>query len=1141
MPNLEQVLSYLDPAFANASQEQRNAILNDLKGNPQKIDKVLSYLDPQYAKAPPEMKTKILKDLSGVSLPEKIGRAFAYGAGELAEDMGQILKKGRGLVEKLPFVPKTQGQGLAETLIQLGQEAKSYWIPEQYKEVYDFPGSSIVQEIPSLIGFSPVLKTGGAVGKAIARKLGQKGLTEAIAENVGAGLGYSATQATSGDYTGQDVLTQTALDVGVGAGGYTVGKWLSSLLKGKTPEQAVKVLDTLEAKLPEGEQKEAVKLVKQKLIKKSPQPAETTATPAETVIQKPTIEELTVKGNEKPVSDEVLNFYAGGPSTEQLKGLTKVPEDPLTYAKDLGVEKPAKEARAGIFANAKRWVLPQYEWLKETPETASVYRAAKDYTEGFEKDIKTWLQDRLGQIKETIKNLPDEDRAKIVDYVEGKTKELPESYKPVANQIRQYLDDIYNYAKGQGLNISYRKDYFPHIFDGHIRVQVGDEFKSAKTWDEALEIAKKGIDEGQQVNIKAMLPPSIYELRITNPRFWSLVNELKDGVELTTEEVKGLLQEAGIGRRPKYRFVSNLLERKYDIDGYIKDPEVALPIYTFNIIKKIHQDRFLSEFEKGYEQIKDPRLRRMLDEYKTQVLGYPTKPEEVAADTINAFLKTPFGRWFLDKLGRSVGTEVSPYDVRRIAGQTNYWLNYLPDLGLSISSALVNSTQTLTNTLPILGAKKSALAGMLKYTRALLTDNEQIKKELFDAGILTESSFEGLRFSLSGLKDLPMSLFSGVEVLNRVATYGAAKEYGLREGTEGMLKTLNKLLGVPEHDPLYKLIQSNVPLEKKATEFAKEVVDKTQFRYEKFQNPRALGSLSKLALPYKTYLINQLLLSYRMLTGAKANPREAILFFAAPVLLAGKDGNPLTAWTWGALNELYGHITGKDLEEDIKDKLGKAGDVLLEGLPKQVGVDIRGAVKLDFPNPFDERFYGRPGRILKDVYDIAKGEKGTDALKEELTPKFVKSISQAYDIIRSGYVKDNKGRVIKEGDWKDALLTSLGVKPTEYYDFLEKKDLIYKMEKKFKNDYEPLINEYTDSIISGDEDRRRDSLKSINSALQELNNKIQNSEGQRQKAYLYLYLRLAGALKDESLIRRMKERLAPSSGDKYKQMLIQEE
>ncbi len=1296
MPTLEEVLSYLDPKFASAPQEKRQKVLEKLKGNPEQIDRVLSYLDPKYAQAPKEQKAKVLKAISDVPFYEKLGRAFAYGSGEFVEDLGQVIKGGTKLIEKGAELITGKDYEfrtpIADKLVELGQEAKEYWRPEKYSEVYDFAGSGIVEEVPSLIGFGGAIGKGAKLGSAVAKKaLKREGLTKAVAENVGAGLGYSATQVAAGDYTGEDVARDVVLDTALGAGGYQLGRLLRRLRKKEAPiEQEVEVkaeepkevsveevLNSIEpALLPRldpqlktpqkaldffekeilgktietpigikikfkekdflnlisgGKRKSFVEGAKTpeesyELIKQGVEPEKINGLQSKRVemvyivpdiLQSPHVitkdvskdryvfyKEYKVNGTKGFVSiiadnkgnvdivsfypkrlkevlrkveqgkekivfmprglspgrttaatgyapgeltdginnnltrpDDEVKFYSGGPSSEQLKEgitkLTKESEDPLAKAQGYEELDPftelAKAERQASFSNWARWILPQYEWLKKSPRTAGVYRTAKEYTEGLEKDLYAWLGNRLETLKKRFKGMSDEEKERVIDVVEGKLKNADGKTKEIAKEIRSYLDDIYNYVKEQGLDISYREDYFPHLFEGNIRVKVGDEFVSAKTWDEALEVATKGLEEGKDVKIKAFLRPDIYEVKITNPRFWKLVNNLEQGVELTKDEVKQLVKEAGIGRRPRYRFVGNLLQRKYNIDGYIKDPETALSLYTFTLLKKLHQDRFLKEFERTYQNVPSAKLRQLLDEYKEQVLGYPTKGEQITADIVNSFLKTRPGRVLLRALNKSVGSELSPFQVRKAAGISGYWANYVADLGLSALSAAVNSTQVALNVAPVLGVR-SVVRGGNKYIKGLIKGDEKIKKELFDAGVLTETGFENMRASA---KDYPLIMFKAVEVANRVATYGAAKDYAKRNGVEGMLKVLD-VLGVSKDDPLYKkILDKKVPLEEKAIDFAREVADKTQFRYEKFAAPRALsGSIVKLLFPYKNFLINQILLSARMATrNAIKHPREALQFFGAAMLIGGVAGNPILNYGYEVIDWLYREQTGKSLEDEIDNPTLKA--FIKGGLPLVAGIDIRSSVKIDVPTSFRD-LLGRPGRLA-----MALAEGDPKKIEREIKPRIYQNIEDALQMYKTGYVKDSKGRVIDKATTKDAVLRALGLRPRSYYEFLEKKEKIYVLETLFRKKYEPLVNSLADAIVNGDEGAYKELYAEITDRLKYLANKVQNSEGEVKKEYMYLYLKLSSAISREGLMRRVKNRIDPFGSDRKKKMLLQ--
>ncbi len=459
--------------------------------------------------------------------------------------------------------------------------------------------------------------------------------------------------------------------------------------------------------------------------------------------------------------------------------------------------------------------------------------------------------------------------------------------------------------------------------------------------------------------------------------------------------------------------------------------------------------------------------------------------------------------------------------------------NYLYDLGFSLGTAVVNLLQVPINVIPILG--KDTIRG-LKYVKGYLRGDENIIKELYEAGILTEAGFEGakgtgLKQILREAKKNPLKIrrlalypFQMTELLSRIATYGAAKEYAKKHGLKGMKRVL-EVLGVPKHDPIWKELTPE--------KFASEVVDKTLFRYEQFNAPKLLStSTLKLALPYKTFLLNQLTLATKYYTnGLVKDPKTALLFTAVSVLLAGKYGNPYLLGAYELLRKLYEDTYGEDLDERLKKEgLG----FLVTGVPAQVGLDIRTSVKLDIPNPAKpEEWLGRPFRT---AYYYLRGER--EKFESDIKPRFWKALEDVFEMWETGQLKDYAGRVIKEGITpKDIVLRLMTFRPQEYYEFLEKKRLIRALDEKWKKEFEPLFRDYTNALVSNQYEKAYEIRQELEKKYEELVNKFTKGKGITALKYLYLIRKYHSAIRGTP--RRTRARTEPFSSDRSKRMILE--
>ncbi len=202
-------------------------------------------------------------------------------------------------------------------------------------------------------------------------------------------------------------------------------------------------------------------------------------------------------------------------------------------------------------------------------------------------------------------------------------------------------------------------------------------------------------------------------------------------------------------------------------------------------------------------------------------------------------------------------------------------------------------------------------------------------------------------------------------------------------------------------------------------------------------------------------------------------------------------------------------------------------------MPATLGLDIRSSVKLGIPNiAKPEEWLGRP---LRTLYYLAKGQE--ERAVEDVKPRIYRNATEAAELFVTGLLKDKKGRVIGSADWQDVVLRVMGFRPSEYYEFLEKKSLIYELEQEFKREYAPLLDELADAVVNGDKEAQEELVGRIIGEADRLWQKFMSSEGITKRKYAYLYWKLVGSA--ENIERRVKNRLVPFSSDRKKYYLTQ--
>lgn len=649
---------------------------------------------------------------------------------------------------------------------------------------------------------------------------------------------------------------------------------------------------------------------------------------------------------------------------------------------------------------------------------------------------------------------------------------------PHVEALRTWYDTLHQYARKNGVPIGYRENYLSHMFNGDYWIKTEGEFsRPFSNFGEALQELARRRAEGKPSTLEmdVYIPP--FEGQATSRRgFWRAAAELHKmmgerlevignnvgipdiqqmldamGKTLEVGDFGQMLREGKVLRPlPRHRFFANMLQRVANNPYFSRDPSVIFPNYTYGLVRKVTQDRLLREVQTQIEAmpLRHSELKRhVMDYYMPAVLGHPSTFEKAAAN------------WF----GRTVmGRPVEPGEVRKLVSSIA-GVQFLFDLGASITSSAVNATQTWVNTYPVIG-EKSFLEGEGAYWRGM--HDTKIAAEIREVAVAEHVSPITHRRIEHGARQLahPLGLFQEMEYHNRVSSYfggkhfaheklkalkvdalpaamreladkvaptGLAKErqlsplYARANEVELMLRKAMRSKWYRKHKAFHpktiEAIQRRAALFEK--HFGKELSDKTQFRVGRENLPSILnnGPLQA-AFPYKSFLLNQMALSYRYLrlhpeygggplarrsswrrAGVWEDPLRWTRHAAMTFALGGIFGSPFLLAGFHVLNAIYRKMTGEDLRHELR-KLH-----FERGLLSKLGLDISGNFAVHLPDPvrFFEDASGRLPKLMwhaiqyaPDGYDVFEQRK----LQRELTPSQIRRVTDAWRTYRDGEV-----------------------------------------------------------------------------------------------------------------------------------------
>lgn len=380
-------------------------------------------------------------------------------------------------------------------------------------------------------------------------------------------------------------------------------------------------------------------------------------------------------------------------------------------------------------------------------------------------------------------------------------------------------------------------------------------------------------------------------------------------------------------------------------------------------------------------------------------------------------------------------------------------------IGLNALMPLINATQLPLNTGALLGWSyvfKAYAFGRTKLGKMLIRrGGYTIKYEGGDIAKLAEG-LDGLGTAgiMDKINSWVLKPFHMVEVRhNRAYSYLA----GFLHGKEVM-----KIKGFHALD-----------------EYAKSVVDMTQFSYGMGSQPKIFGSLSRIPLQFKSYFIKQVNLTDQ---------------FARLAIRGVRENRPELTYPFMRLMAGYGVLGGVSATPFMNyfqerstrlNELALKYPIAFRGLPGVFGIDITRRLSLSFPDNPDDFFSWAIGPALKDVLNLAKtmpelmrGRSGRNVAR------FIRGLSPLAGSILS-VDKDSKGwktvdtqgrTIARFGGGGEAILRVLGFRTTKVYNQEIKRDILRLYTEKLRSERSYFLNKLAQARLDKDMVRYRSLL-----------------------------------------------------------------
>jgi len=408
---------------------------------------------------------------------------------------------------------------------------------------------------------------------------------------------------------------------------------------------------------------------------------------------------------------------------------------------------------------------------------------------------------------------------------------------------------------------------------------------------------------------------------LTQQGFWAFINKMGKKLEISGDDV---LEEISgvIAIKPRKIFVGAFKPRSANLQGFEKDPRVIYSVLWNRIQRKLYLEPFAKKATKMVSKIETPWLKTAMEDYIQNVRGKFIDDAYVMGISTN-------------KLSRFI-----------TMAQSNLKLGYNP------STAILNTLQPLQTAYQELGF--NLFKGYWYRNTAL--GREVISKLKISA---QKAKFATGQFGKEGITEpiyKPLGMFTKAEMRNREAT-----------GMGAYLKALSKKL--PESE---------------AIEYARAVVDATQFRYDIAGFPKIMGSpLGKVVMQFKPFVIQYLYNAKNILMGQSLGGLEKwdkIMFPTATSKINRAVGFLGTNFAIGGLRTIVS--LGLPVTAGFVSYLAIKHPTVFQGALKYVGIDLSkraGASPYDLaPQDWSDLLGPQAGDVERISKAIVKYEKTKD-------------------------------------------------------------------------------------------------------------------------------------------------------------------
>lgn len=472
-------------------------------------------------------------------------------------------------------------------------------------------------------------------------------------------------------------------------------------------------------------------------------------------------------------------------------------------------------------------------------------------------------------------------------------------------------------------------------------------------------------------------------------------------------------------------------------------------------------------------------MKRLIE--RKGMAGFAQDVPRVLAAFVTSNARLSAGNWHFGEMNKAV--QDIPREMGDVKDEAIKLVDYIQNpqeeaaglrgflffsfLGGSVAAALVNTTQTLSTTLPYLhqfSPKGSAAA----ITRAMgvaykamrkgldvvkdddmraalkraadegVVDPQEIHLLMAESGGNGASSFVG---SVAGM--VRGDLATPASRVSRAATQAWGSLFGMAE------KYNRHVAFMAAWEVAGNMSEAQIKATgaKDRYDFAKRAVTETQFEYRKISRPNwARGAIGATLFTFKTFLVNYLEFVARL------PARERALAIAVLLLMAGMSGAPGLEDMEDLIDTIgqkfgYNWNSAASRHAWMMKTLGEGGANFVEhGISSFLPIDVSARLGVgniipasDILKKSNDQKWRSAAELLGPIGSVIEGatkvfdgigtNKAFGELIRPVAPKAYNDIYQAIDILQTGYYRDSRGRKVVEADALDAFMKSIGFQP----------------------------------------------------------------------------------------------------------------